>query len=67
MKLIISTLSFLFHTIKYINPRFLYCVIFHGVSREQKYFMSPFGIGGGYNKTGYWCEKCKNLYCSKMS
>jgi len=65
IRFIISILCFMFDIAKYINPKFLFCLVFHEVSKEEKYFMRPFGIGGGYNKIGYWCKKCEKMYCGK--
>ena len=51
--------------LRYLNPFLWWCFIFHKVKWSTISFMNPCGIGGGYDKSGWWCQKCNVLYCRR--
>jgi len=45
--------------IRHLDPRYLYCRVFHGKSTVHKYWeLMPYGIGGGYNIFSLRCSEC---------
>lgn len=55
----------LYPLLQFMNPRLWWCAVFHGVSWQIKRRDMPFGIGGGYDVKGLWCDRCKKLYCER--
>ena len=62
---LIKIIEIIYPILKYFNPLFWKCSILHGVKWKTISFMYPFGIGGTYNKDGWWCQRCESLYCQK--
>lgn len=58
-----NKLWFVLKYLRCLNPCLWRCVIFHGAEWETVSFMSPFGVGGHFERTGYWCRKCQMMYC----
>ena len=52
-----------FSWLKYLDPRFLYCRVFHGKSTGSKYWeLAPFGMGGGHYSYSLKCSGCNKKH-----
>jgi len=58
---------FVWKIARYLNPFLWWCALVHGVEWRIVGYMMPYGIGGGYDREGYYCQECDKLYCGRDS